>query len=199
MLTSITPLGERGRNSNWAVTAIAFAIGSLVAGALVGALAGAAGVLAGAWLPPGRIASTALAAAALGALALDLGVAGLRLPTIARQVNEDWLRTYRGWVYGVGFGFQLGLGLATVVTASAVYLALCAAVLTGSTLAGATIGLAFGAGRAAQLLLGASVHTPQQLHRLAARLLRWRLPAARLLASAQASSALLLLVVAWRA
>jgi hypothetical protein len=56
------------------------------------------------------------------------------------------------------------------------------------------VGLAFGAGRAAQPLLAARVQTPQQLRRLAARLLRWRLPVARLAAGAQATAALLLLI-----
>jgi hypothetical protein len=194
MLTSITPLGERGRNSNWALTVTAFAFGSLLGGALVGALAGGMGALAGAELPGGRIAAIGLAGAALLAVALDLGIAGLRLPTSGRQVNENWLGTYRGWVYGLGFGFQLGLGLATVVSASAVYLAIGAAALTGSVAAGTTVGLAFGAGRAAQPLLAARVQTPQQLRRLAARLLRWRLPVARLAAGAQATAALLLLI-----
>src|SRR5690349_6817288 len=103
MLTSITPLGERGRNSNWALTVTAFAFGSLLGGALVGALAGGMGALAGAELPGGRIAAIGLAGAALLAVALDLGIAGLRLPTSGRQVNENWLGTYRGWVYGLGF------------------------------------------------------------------------------------------------
>ena len=59
--------------------------------------------------------------AALG-LAADLRLGGLRLPGPRRQVDERWLHRYRGWVYGVGFGFQLGFGLLTVVTTSTVYL-----------------------------------------------------------------------------
>ena len=50
----------------------------------------------------GRVA--ALAGVVAAGLWLDLGILGLRLPTTRRQVNEDWLGRYRGWVVGVGFG-----------------------------------------------------------------------------------------------
>ena len=43
MLASITPLGERGRHSHYAVTMSAFLLGALAAGALTGALLGALG------------------------------------------------------------------------------------------------------------------------------------------------------------
>ena len=105
MLASITPLGERGRHGRWGVTVTAFLIGSGVAGALVGALIGAAGTL----LIPASVGSqprlAALALAALAALTLD---ASGTVPGPARQVNERWLDEYRGWVYGLGYGAQLG-------------------------------------------------------------------------------------------
>src|SRR5437588_11810832 len=104
MLASITPLGERGRQSRWAVTVSAFALGATGAAAALGAVLGAAGSLA----PGGedwRL--IAFAGAALVALSLDL--APLRVPGPNRQVNERWLDEYRGWVYGLGFGGQLGL------------------------------------------------------------------------------------------
>ena len=40
--------------------------------------------------------------------------------TPRRQVNEDWIGRYRGWVYGAGFGAQLGLGFAVFVMTCAV-------------------------------------------------------------------------------
>ena len=42
-------------------------------------------------------------------------------PGPRRQVNERWLDEYRGWVYGLGFGAQLGLGVTTVITSAATY------------------------------------------------------------------------------
>src|SRR5438132_5236088 len=98
-----------------------------------------------------------LAALTLVGVILDARLFGTRLPSVRRQVNEDWLQRYRGWVYGLGFGVQLGLGAVTIVSISAVYLALAAAFLSGSPAAGTTIGLAFGLIRASTVLGGAAV------------------------------------------
>ena len=46
-------------------------------------------------------------------LAVDLS--NRTVPGPRRQVDERWLDRYRGWVYGVGYGSQLGLGIVTVV------------------------------------------------------------------------------------
>ena len=53
------------------------------------------------------------------------------VPGPRRQVDERWLDEYRGWVYGAGYGAQLGLGVTTVVSSAATYVALLAAFLTG--------------------------------------------------------------------
>lgn len=162
MLSSITPLGERGRGSVWGVTVACFALASTIAGAALGLVLGAVGDLAlGGISGETRIAILAIAIAA--GLALDLGLGGLRLPTIRRQVNENWLTAYRGWVYGAGFGFQLGLGAVTIVTTSAVYLTLLAALLTADPAAGALIGGAFGAIRGLAVLPAWRVRSPQAL------------------------------------
>src|SRR5947209_302552 len=108
MLASITPLGERARRSSFAVTASAFAIAASAAGALTGLVAGELGQLL---VPGGRWRLAALATVLALGVGADLRVAGLRLPSVRRQVNEDWLRRYRGWVYGAGFGAQLGAGV----------------------------------------------------------------------------------------
>src|SRR4051794_33369808 len=110
MLASITPLGERARGSRFWLTAVFFVGASLVAGAALGALLGAVGSLVWAGAAGGlRVAI--LAGALVAGLVLDL--LG-RLPGPRRQVNEEWLREYRGWVYGAGFGGQLGVGVATI-------------------------------------------------------------------------------------
>ena len=85
-----------------------------------------------------------------------------RLPTMRRQVNEDWLREYRGWVYGVAFGGQLGVGVSTIVTTSLVYVTLLAAFLAGGAGSGAAIVGLFGAARGATLLAGARVRRPER-------------------------------------
>ena len=171
MLASIHPLGERARQRRWGTTVTAYIIGSVTAAALLGALLGAAGVLLP--LSAGATAAIVVVLCALG-LAFDLGLGGLRLPTVRRQVDKDWLDRYRGWVVGVGFGFQLGLGVVTIVTTSAVYLTFALALLTGSPLAGAVVGATFGLARALALLGVARVRRPEQLRAVMRRLQAWR-------------------------
>jgi hypothetical protein len=178
MLASITPLGERGRHSHFAVTVTAFALGATVAGALLGAVLGTLGSL----LPGGfSDAARALLAAAvvLVAVALDLQRAPRPAPGPRRQVDERWLDRYRGWVYGLGYGSQLGVGVATVITSAATYAALVCAVLSGTALGGAVIVGVYGAVRGLTPLLTARVHTPAQLMALHARLTRAEAPLAR--------------------
>lgn len=172
MLSSITPLGERGRNRTWGATAALYVTGSMLGGAALGGLLGGLGAaVARLWWPaPGWLALV-VAAACLLAVAVDLG--GLPLPTIQRQVNEDWLGTYRGWVVGLGFGFQLGLGVVTIVTTAAVYLTWALALLSASVTPGLVIGATFGLIRALPVLALGGVTTPQRLvraHRLVSAL-----------------------------
>ncbi len=124
MLGSISPLGERARGSRWAVTVTAYAIGSSLAGAALGGLLGGAGRMLLSLSGATGIARVVLLVAAIAVgVALDLHLLGWTLPTVRRQVDDQWLYRYRGWVYGLGFGFQLGLGVVTVVSVSAVYAA----------------------------------------------------------------------------
>ena len=196
MLGSITRLGESGRNARWWVTVAWFGIGAIGAGALVGAVMGLLGA-AVAGVAGARGAAAALAVLVAAGIATDLRLGGLRLPTVRRQVDDRWLTRYRGWVYGVGFGFQLGLGVVTVVTTSAVYLAFAAAALSGSAAAGALIGGAFGAVRWLSVLPGGSVRRSADLVRMDGLLRRWE-PAARraCLGGEVAAAVLLVLVVA---
>jgi hypothetical protein len=166
MLASITPLGERSRGFRWALTAAAFAIGAVAAGAAAG---GALGALGATVLPDGQ-SWRGPAVVALLTLTLAFDAGPLPVPTSRRQVNEDWLRRYRGWVYGVGFGAQLGVGVATIVTSATVYAAAALALLAPGAGAGAVIGGVFGALRAASLLPARRVHDPPALARLHRRI-----------------------------
>ena len=180
MLGSITPLGERGRQARWAITVSAYIAGSAAAGATLGALAGLVGsaALDGVGAAP-RLA--ALAGAVLVGALVDGGRSRLRLPTVRRQVDDAWMHEFRGWVYGLGFGVQLGLGVVTIVTTATVYLTFLAALLTGSALAGGLVGLAFGAVRALPVLAVRRVRSPGALGTVEARL-RHLEPSARRLA-----------------
>jgi sulfite exporter TauE/SafE len=190
MLGSITPLGERSRGRRWGITVTAFALAATAAGAGLGAVLGAFGGL----VDLSAAARTGLLAAAVAvAVAVDLAP-GLRAPGPRRQVNEAWLHRYRGWVYGAGFGVQLGLGVTTIVSTAAVYATGAAAFLAGSAAAGALVGGAFGAARAATLLAAGGVDEPAALAALDRRLVAWERPAR--IAALAAEAALVALAVA---
>jgi hypothetical protein len=186
MLTSITPLGERGRRQRWGLTTATYVIGSTAGGAAVGLALGALGAAAS---PSSTTALGALGVLALGGIALDLRVGGLRVPSARRQVDETWLTTYRGWVYGTGFGFQLGLGVVTIVTTASLYVALGAALLGGSVVGGLAVGTAFGAARALPVLLARGVHEPGALRTLMRRVQHGGESARRAALAGQAATA----------
>ena len=180
MLTSITPLGERGRGNRWAVTTTAYAVGCALGGATTGLVLGTVGAL----LPSLPVLLVAGAACLLAAAA-DLAPG--RLPVGRRQVDERWLGLYRGWVYGLGFGYQLGLGVVTIVTSAATFAVLAVALLTQSPVAGAVVGLVFGAARALPALLVRRVDSPERLRELARRVEQRSRAAARTTVAALAA------------
>jgi MFS family permease len=188
MLASITPLGERSRGFSWGVTASAFAAGAVGAGALAGAVGGALGSLA----PMGRWRDIAGVALLASALAVDASPLRRRLPTTRRQVNEDWLTRYRGWVYGIAFGAQLGTGLVIIVTSAAVYATALGAVLCGTAAAGAAVGAAFGATRALSLLPAHGATDPAGLVRLHSRMERAEAPSRHVVLAAEAAAIVLI-------
>ena len=168
MLSSITPLGERGRNNRFVTAASFFVVGSVLGGMTTGAAFGLLGAVA---LPAAPVVDgVVIALLAVVGAGLDARVAGMRLPTIRRQVDERWLQKYRGWVYGLGFGFQLGTGVATIVSSAAVYLMVVAAMLTRSVAAGVAIGAVFGTVRGLSILLARRVVTYDGLRLLHRRI-----------------------------
>jgi hypothetical protein len=91
--------------------------GGLVTGVLVGVLGGAAQALAGE-----RTLAIVVGAAGLALLLADLGLFGLRTPTLRRQTSSAWYRE-RGprtaWAF---WGFDLGLGFSTIRLSSLYWL-----------------------------------------------------------------------------
>lgn len=172
MLSSINPLGERGRGQRFWLTASFYLVGSILGGALVGTVGGAIGSL----LPTGgwRLAMIAVVAG-LGA-AMDL--ARREPPSWRRQVDEDWLVRYRGWVYGLGFGLQLGLGVVTIVTSASLYSMVAITILADSFGVSLLVGTVFGLARAVVILLGRRAVDPSSL-RMMMRRLQDGLPLAR--------------------
>src|SRR3954447_10869260 len=170
MLASITPLGERGRHARYWLTVVFFVAGSTAAGVAVGAAGRAIRRPVLGAHPSGPARALTLAGTLLLGLVLDARARGGRLPGPRRQVNEEWLTAYRSWVYGLGFGAQLGAGVPTIVNASGVYVALVAAGLAATPAGGALVVGCFGATRGLSLLAGAGVRAPSDLRALHRRL-----------------------------
>lgn len=162
MLSSITPLGERGRGQRWWLTVTAHVIGSALGGAVLGALLGLVGTPLVDTLD-GWVLALVVGVAAVVALVFDVAGSRLRLPRYGRQVDEDWMSRYRGWVYGGGYGVQLGAGLTTIVTAALVYLVFAMCLLSGSWWAGALLGGLFGLARGLTVLTARGVDDPDAL------------------------------------
>ena len=144
MLSTITPLAEKGRGHRWWATATWYLAGSVAGGATLGAVIGllAAGVHG---LAPTVTTTTIVIAAAITLLAAAAETGSIvPLPIHHRQVNERWLDAYRPWVYATGFGWQIGTGVATYIKTSAVYVLIALAALTGNPLLALGVGILFG-------------------------------------------------------
>lgn len=163
MLSTITPIGERGRGNRFAVTAAWFIAGGVAGGLCLGSLGAVLAVAVGSGhLRPVTVGSLAAAATFAGAV-FDAGPGGLRLPVHRRQVNERWLDRFRSGVYGFGFGWQIGSGLATYIMTAGVYLVLVLGALSGDPWAALSMGVALGSVRGLAVLLGRHIRTPALL------------------------------------
>jgi hypothetical protein len=168
MLASISPFGERARRQQWLVT-IGWYIGASILGAAVlGATAGALGAL----VLPASTSVWAGAVTVLGIVAIAADLGRIPLVSIRRQVNEDWMARYRGWVYGAGFGLQLGLGVVTIVTTASVYVTVGVELLSCSAVSGALVGAAFGLARSLPVLALARVDCAERLRSVHVRVQR---------------------------
>lgn len=172
MLSSITPVGESARGQRWTVTVIAHAVGAALGGAVLGSAVGVLGglsTLAAGPLPPSVVLAV-LSAVAAGAAVIERGPLAVSVPTWHRQVDERWLDSYRGWVYGAGFGAQLGFGVVTIVPTWATPAMLVAMGLSASPVNGALIGVTYGLMRALPVLGTFRLTEPDRLWRFHERL-----------------------------
>ena len=170
MLSSITPMTEAGRGNRFAVTARWFLVGGVVGGLSLGILAAGGAALVSLADLSDQVRWGIAAVVAAATASIDLGVAGIELPIFKRQVNDAWLRRYRGWVYGAGFGWQIGFGVATYIMTAGVFLTIGLAVLGASPLAAIAIGATFGLVRGSAVYIGRSATTPAALGEVHARL-----------------------------
>lgn len=169
MLATITPLAEQGRGHRFRSTALWYLVGGVAGGATLGAvMCGLAGVMRVLAPGPTLLAMVAMVAAVVAA-ASDIGFGGYQLPIHRRQVNERWLDRYRPWVYGCGFGWQIGSGFSTYIMTASVYLLVVLAALTATPLAALAVGTVFGTVRGAMVFMGRSITSPEALRAFHAR------------------------------
>lgn len=171
MLSSITPISERGRGHRYGATCAWFLTGAIAGGATLGAAVAALAAVVGSVDPSdGVVVVTAAATLVL--------VATVSLPIHRRQVNEVWLDRYRPWVYGVGFGWQIGVGVATYVKSTGVYALIVLGALTGRPVAALALCTLFGLVRGLAVLLTATVRSPEDLVRFHRRFMASERPVA---------------------
>ena len=191
MLASITPLGERGRQSRWGVTVTAFLLGATVAGAAAGAALGWLGGLAGL---SSNIRLGVLLVALAGAILLDL----LRGPSrvhAGRSTSAGSTNTGAGSTAS-DTARNSGLAVSTVVSSAATYVALIAAFLSASPGTGAVVLGCFGAVRGLTPLAASGVRSQRELLDFHRTLARWRGRARWGAVAAQAGALLIALAVA---
>lgn len=174
MLSTITPLTEATRGHRFSATAWWYVIGSLVGGVTLGAL------IALPALAIGTIGESSelliLAVVALVSVASDGRLAGFQLPGHDRQVNEHWLNRYRGWIYGAGFGWQIGFGLSTYIMTAGVYLLVVAGAVGGSAVNALLLGAVFGLIRGVGVFAASEIRDRESMANFHRRFETWRQP-----------------------
>ncbi|MGZ4693384.1 MAG: hypothetical protein ACXWCM_02065 [Acidimicrobiales bacterium] len=197
MLSTITPLAELGRGHRFRSTATWFVIGAVVGGLTLGlGMAALAGVVATFDLTPTTLLAIGTAALLVTAIS-DSRLLGRQLPNHPRQVNERWLDQYRSWVYGAGFGWQIGVGLATYIMTAAVYALIVLGALTASPPVALALGVTFGLVRGLAILLGRSITSTAALVAFHRRFDAWREPVRRGTVVVQATAAIAAGLVTW--
>ena len=194
MLSQITPVAEAGRSQKFARTAAWFIAGAMLGGLMLGGVIAAAAVAFSAVGLDQSTAIAVLAGCALAGAGVDAHVFGFGPPFLRRQVNEEWLSRYRAWVYGGGFGWQIGAGVTTYVMTAAVPLMIVAGALSGNAWAAVAIGTGFGLARGLAVLIGVRLRTPAALLAFHRRFDAWGEPVRRAVIGVQLAIAV---VASW--
>lgn len=176
MLSTITPMAEAGRGHDFRSTSVWFVSGSVAGGLTFGCVMGAVALSVAALEVTTTVALWIAAGASLVAAASDGRVGGFHLPGHHRQVNERWLDEYRSWVYGAGFGWQIGVGLATYIMTAGVYLLILMGGLTAGPGIAIALGGLFGLVRGLAVYLAAGLDSKEKLLAFHERFESWREP-----------------------
>lgn len=152
MIETIGPVGHTGGQATTFAACLTFALGALAGGvstfatlALAGELVHGAG---------DRLAYATAAMLALGAAALEARGTPI-VPQVRRQLPEHWRRLMPLPIAAGLYGILLGLGFTTFVLTFGVFALAGICFAVGEPALGVLVGLAFGAGRAAPIVLAA--------------------------------------------
>ena len=169
MLSTITPMAEAGWGHSFRSTSVWFVLGSVAGGLTLGGLMAGIAFAAESVGVDSYLALGVVSAASLVTSASDARLGGFHLPGHDRQVNERWLDRYRSWVYGAGFGWQIGVGLATYIMTAGVYLLVLTGGLSADPVAALCVGALFGLVRGLAVYLAAGLNSIEKLHAFHAR------------------------------
>jgi hypothetical protein len=198
MLSTITPITEQARGRRYWATVPWYVLGAIAGGATLGLLAALLSLPVRALDLSSSAALAVVAVLTVVSILSDLRVGGFQLPRHGRQVDRLWLDHYRSWVYGTGFGWQIGVGLATYIVTSAVYLAVAIAALTGSPGQAMVIGTIFGTVRGLAIFLGVGATTLEALRSLHRRIHRLEPTSRVVMFGVQAAVAVIAVGTLWR-
>jgi hypothetical protein len=152
MVDTVGAARRTGHTSMAVASTVALAIGLVTASAATFTLLGAAGSL----LPARRAVLVVVAVLCLLA-ALGDGLGWRVRPQIPLQVPESWRRTLPLPLASLLYGILLGTGFSSAVPAFASWALLLTVVALGHASQAFVVGLALGVGRAALILVGASL------------------------------------------
>jgi hypothetical protein len=153
MVETLAPAGYAGRLRTTLVACLTFTLGALAGGVLTfGGLAKLGQALGSGGTGAAVVAAAIAVAAAIGE------ARGVRIvPQIRRQVPESWRRVLPVPLAAGLYGVLLGLGFTTFILTFAVWALAAVSVALGDPAIGATLGLAFGVGRALPVIALAPV------------------------------------------
>ena len=177
MLSTITPITEASRGHRFSVTAWWYLLGALAGGLTLGALMAILGMLIAPITEGQQL--LILALAALIAVASDGRLGGFQLPGHDRQVNEHWLDRYRAWVYGAGFGWQIGFGLSTYIMTAGVYWLAIAGAIGNSAVNALLLGAVFGLIRGMAVFSASEIKDRESMAAFHRHFEQWRQPVRR--------------------
>lgn len=177
MLSTITPMTEATRGHRFSVTAWWYLLGALAGGVTLGAFMAILGRLIGPITEGQQL--LVLALAALVSVVSDGRLGGLQLPGHDRQVNEHWLDRYRAWVYGAGFGWQIGFGLSTYIMTAGVYWLVIAGVIGNSAVNALLLGTVFGLIRGMAVFAASEIKDRDSMAAFHRLFEQWRQPVRR--------------------